>query len=203
MSKEELVAVWRDIQARLRPPLVTEELVERLDQDAQGMWIVHTDRSQWRAANVVLALGVRGAPAKLGVPGEELAKVAYRLLEPEEFAGKHVLVVGGGNSAVETAMALAETGRCPSVAISYRREKFGRCRAENRRRIEELIAGGRVQALMSTVVQRIEERSVVLSNGHGESEVANDAVIVQIGGTPPSKLLKSFGIEVVTKYAER
>jgi thioredoxin reductase/ferredoxin len=199
MSKEELVAVWRDIQARLRPPLVTEELVERLDQDAQGMWIVHTDRSQWRAANVVLALGVRGAPAKLGVPGEELPKVAYRLLEPEEFAGKHVLVVGGGNSAVETAMALADAGRCPSVSISYRREKFARCRAENRRRIEELIGAGRVQALMNTVVERIQEQSVVLSG----REIANDAVIVQIGGTPPSKILKSFGIEVVTKYAER
>ena len=92
-----------------------------------------------RAANVVLALGVRGSPAKLGVPGEDLGKVAYRLLEPEEFSGKHVLVVGGGNSAVESALALADFGGCASVAISYRRDKFARCRAENRRRIDEAI----------------------------------------------------------------
>lgn len=203
MSKEELVAIWHEIQTRIRPPFVTEELVERLDQDPNGMWVVHTNRSEWRAANVVLALGVRGAPAKLGVPGEDRPKVAYRLLEPEEFAGKHVLVVGGGNSAVESAMALADAGGCASVAISYRRDKFARCRADNRRRIDELIAAGRVRALMGTTVRRVEERTAVLSDASGEQEIANDAVIVQIGGTPPSKILQSFGIEQVTKYGER
>jgi thioredoxin reductase len=150
----------------------------------------------------LLALGVRGSPQKLGVAGEALPKVAYRLLEPAEFARKHVLVVGGGNSAVETALALVDHGGCASVAISYRRSEFARCRASNRTRIAEAIVHGRVHALMQSEVQRIAEDSVTLTDPDGERLQRNDAVIIQIGGTPPSQLLKSFGIDIVTKYGE-
>jgi thioredoxin reductase/ferredoxin len=203
MSKEELVAVWQDIYQKVRPPLVTEELVERLDRDEDGMWVVHTTGSARRAANVVLALGVRGAPAKLGVPGEDSKKVAYRLLEPDVFEGKHVMVVGGGNSAVETALALSDYGRCASVSLSYRRDKFARCRAENRRRIDEAIAGRQVNFVPSSQVVKVKVDSVRLRSSDGEKSYVNDALIVQIGGTPPSSILKSFGIEIVTKYGER
>lgn len=203
MSKEELVGVWTDIYHKVRPPLATEELVERLDLGTDGMWTVYTRTGARRAANVVLALGVRGAPAKLGVPGEDSKKVAYRLLEPEEFAGKHVMVVGGGNSAVESALALADAGRCKSVAISYRRDKFARCRAENRRRIDEAIQTQRVHFMPNSHVVEVEENAVKLRALEGDKSYANDAVIVQIGGTPPSSILKSFGIELVTKYGER
>jgi thioredoxin reductase len=202
MSKEALVELWRDIRARTEPPLVTGELVESLSQDADGMWVVHGSGGTRRAASVLLALGVRGSPQKLGVPGEELPTVSYRLLEPAEFAGKHVLVVGGGNSAVESALALADFGGCASVAISYRRNQFARCRGSNRARIAEEIAAGRVRGLLETEVQRIERTAAALKTPRGAQTVPADAVIVQIGGTPPSALLKSFGIEIVTKYGE-
>jgi thioredoxin reductase/NAD-dependent dihydropyrimidine dehydrogenase PreA subunit len=204
MSKEQLVALWQDIREKTDPPLSLGQLVEGLSPEPDGMWRVHASGGDFRAANVLLALGVRGSPRKLGVPGEEQPKVAYRLLEPQEFEGRHVLVVGGGNSAVESALSLSDAGCCASVTISYRKGAFARCRGENRARIEQAIAEGRVRAAMPTQVQEIGADHVVLRDCDGEQSqrLQNDAVIVQIGGTPPATLLRSFGIEIVTKYGE-
>ncbi len=204
MSKEALVELWEQIMAKCQLPLATGHLVEKIEGQQSGMWRVQSATQSWEAANVVLALGVRGSPRKLGVPGEDLAKVAYRLLEPEPFEAKHVLVVGGGNSAVETAISLADFGRCASVAISYRRDAFARCRGDNRRRIEAAIQQGSVRALMPSNLTAIEEGRVLWK---GQDEVVqtlqNDAVIAQVGGTAPADLLKTFGINLVTKYGER
>jgi len=193
LSKEQLVALWTEIREKTQPPLVTGELVTRLDPTDNGMWAVTSDRGVRHAANVILALGGRGSPQKLGVPGEEQQKVAYRLLEPGEFERKHVIVVGGGNSAVESAVALADSGGCASVSISYRRKEFARCRAENRRRIQAHIETGRVRALFGTELAAIDPESVTLRDDSKRSgQLANDAVIVQIGGTPPATLLRSL-----------
>lgn len=204
MSKEQLMELWGDIRRKVEFPLSTGELVDGIFLDRDGMWIVRSDKYQRRAANVILALGRRGSPRKLEVPGEECPKVHYRLLEPEVFAGQHVLVVGGGNSAVESAVMLSNTGKCASVAISYRRTQFARCRGDNKRQIDDAIRAGRIAALLPTEIVSIEDRSVTLrdANGGGDRSIQNDAVIVQIGGTSPAELLKSFGIELVTKYGE-
>jgi thioredoxin reductase/NAD-dependent dihydropyrimidine dehydrogenase PreA subunit len=203
LSKEQLMALWHDIHAKLKPPLATGHLVTGLSVRADGMIEVQAERGVWHAANVVLALGGRGSPRKLDVPGEESAKVSYRLLEPSEFRGKHVMVVGGGNSAVESALALADFRGCASVSLSYRRKEFARCRRENRRRIQECSASGAVRTLLSTELLSVQERSVRLSDEQQRVfEVPNDALIVQAGGTPPAQLLQSFGIQMVTKYGE-
>lgn len=203
LSKEQLMGLWHDINAKMRPPLVTGHLVTGLSVRGDGMIEVQAEHAVWHAANVILALGGRGSPRKLDVPGEESAKVCYRLLEPDEFRGKHVMVVGGGNSAVESALALADFRGCASVSLSYRKREFARCRSENKRRIHECIAGGAVRALLSTQLLTIQEQSVTLSDEQKRViEVPNDAVIVQAGGTPPAQLLKSFGIQMVTKYGE-
>jgi thioredoxin reductase/NAD-dependent dihydropyrimidine dehydrogenase PreA subunit len=203
MSKEELVDLWRTIVAKASLPVKTGVTVESLHAEADGMWRVDTNTGAVRTANVLLALGRRGNPRKLEVPGEEQAKVHYNLLEPDPFAGKNVLVVGGGNSAVETALSLSDFGRCASVSISYRRSAFARCRAENRRRIDAAIAAGTVRPLMPSEVVQIGESEVVLKTEDGRTmSLPNDAVIVQIGGTAPSELLKTFGIDVVTKRGE-
>lgn len=203
LSKEQLIDLWQKIDGRMRLPLVTGHLVTALAERDDGMIEVRAEHASWHAANVILALGGRGSPRKLEVPGEEQAKVVYRLLEPSEFAGKHVMVVGGGNSAVESALALADFGGCRSVSISYRRGEFARCRGDNRRRIAEAIASGKIAGCLSTEVVSIGESDVTLRGSDGERRVANDALIVQIGGTPPGQLLKSFGIDMVTKYGER
>ncbi len=202
MSKEELVDLWKKLIDETRMPVKTGITVEGVSADPDGMWNLTTTTGAVRAANVLLALGRRGNPRKLGVTGEELEKVSYTLLEPDPFRGKHVLVVGGGNSAVENALALAEFGGCASVAISYRRGAFARCRAENRRRIDALIESGKVKPLLPSEVVRIHEKEVVLTSDGKEVRVPNDAVIVQIGGTAPAELLQQFGIQVVTKRGE-
>ena len=203
LSKEQLMQLWLDIQRRLRPPIATGHLVTSLSARADGMIEVQADGGAWYAANVILALGGRGSPRKLDVPGEESSKVVYRLLEPAEFRGQNVLVVGGGNSAVETALALAEFGGCASVSLSYRRKELARCRAENKRRIQACLQRGAVRGLFSTQLVSIESDAVVLSDEQKRVQrVPNDAVIVQAGGTPPAQLLQSFGIRTVMKYGE-
>jgi thioredoxin reductase/NAD-dependent dihydropyrimidine dehydrogenase PreA subunit len=202
MSKEELVDLWTSIIEKSKLPLKTGVIVEGVASEADGMWRLDTSSGHFRAANVVLGLGRRGTPRALGVPGEEQAKVHYTLIEPQPFKGRHVLVVGGGNSAVENALALADFNGCASVTISYRRNAFARCRAGNRRRIDELIQAGRVRPLMSSEVLRIGVKDVVLRAENEEMTIPNDDVFVQIGGTAPSELLQKFGIDVVTKRGE-
>ena len=203
MSRERLLELWGELRTRFNIPFQSGELVQSVAAAPDGSWLVRSEKSEFRAANVVLALGTRGSPRRLGVPGEELAKVHYRLLEPQEFSGRHVLVVGGGNSAVETALSLADFGGCRSVSLSYRRDQFTRCRADNRRRIGEAIRDKKVRALLPSEVTRIAPSSVELNHGGARTTLENDAVIAQLGGTAPSEVLKSFGIELVTKFGER
>jgi thioredoxin reductase/ferredoxin len=202
MSKEELVSLWKEIIQSHGVPAQTGVTVQGVHDEPHGIYCLETSAGPVRAANVLLALGRRGTPRKLEVPGEEQSKVHYTLLEPDPFAGKHVLVVGGGNSAVETAIALSDFSRCASVAISYRRDAFARCRPENRRRIDEAIQMKKVRALLPSEVVSIREHEVLLTSGGREMQLPNNDVIVQIGGTAPAELLQTFGIQVVTKRGE-
>jgi thioredoxin reductase/NAD-dependent dihydropyrimidine dehydrogenase PreA subunit len=202
MTKEDLVTLWQEIIEGHGVPAKTGVMVQGVGDEPDGMLRLETSCGPVRAANVLLALGRRGTPRKLDVPGEEQAKVHYTLVEPGPFAGKHVLVVGGGNSAVETALALADFNRCASVAISYRRDAFARCRPENRRRLDEAVQASKVQALLASEIVKIGDRDVVLTTAGREMKIANDAVIIQIGGTAPADLLQTFGIHLVTKRGE-
>jgi thioredoxin reductase len=202
MSKEELIALWHDVRARTQLPIETGVQVERLELDDGGDWRVVAGQRRLRAAAVVLALGRRGAPRRLGAPGEELDKVHYRLLEPEPFAGKDVLVVGGGNSAAESALALARSELCRSVTLSYRRPVFARMRAAVRGQLDAAVAAGAVRALLPSTVAAIGPGDVLLERPSGRMHIANDAVIVQIGGTPPAQILASCGIATVEKRGQ-
>ena len=203
MSKEQLVALWEDIRETTGLQVAIGELVEKIEAAEDGNWLVSSTGGVFKTANVLLALGRRGSPRKLDVPGEESPKVVYRVIEPEVFQGQHVLVVGGGNAAVESAFALIDGGKCASVTISYRKNNFARCRQPNRKRVEAEIQAGRLTALMGTQVEQIFEDQVTLRDGSGEqSTIRNDTLVVQIGGTAPTGLLQDIGIQIVTKYGE-
>lgn len=201
MSKEQLMELWGDIRERTQLPIQEGVRVEAIHADGTA-WRVMAEGWEDRAACVVLALGRRGAPRQLGVPGEELPKVAYRLLEPEPFANQHVLVVGGGNAAADCAIALAEAKLCASVALSYRKAELARLRSSVREAIEQAFQAGTIQPLLQTEVVSIAPRHVMLRTPNGLRQVTNDSVIVQIGGQPPSALLKTIGIELVEKRGE-
>ncbi len=203
MSKEQLVALWEDISEKTGLQVAVGELVEKIERGDDDSWLVSSTGGVFKTANVLLALGRRGSPRKLDVPGEEQSKVVYRVIEPEVFEDQHVLVVGGGNAAVESAFALVDGGRCASVTISYRKTNFARCRQPNRKRIEAEIEAGRLTALLGTQVEEIFEDRVTLRNGSEEPlSIQNDAVVIQVGGTAPTGLLQDIGIEIVTKYGE-
>ncbi len=203
MSKEQLVELWGDIREKTGLQVAVGELVEKVERAEDGDWLVSSTGGAFKAANVLLALGRRGSPRKLDVPGEESSKVMYRVIEPDVFQDQHVLVVGGGNAAVESAFALVDGGKCASVTISYRKNNFARCRQPNRKRIEADVAADRLTALMGTQVEEIFEDRVSLRDAAGQqTSIRNDAVVIQIGGTAPTALLQDVGIEIVTKYGE-
>lgn len=203
MSKEDLIELWDDIRDRMKFPVREGEKIERIAKTPAG-WAVSSATWNSTAPNVILALGRRGAPRELGVPGEELNKVHYRVIEPDPFKDKHVLIVGGGNAAADCALALAEAGEnyCRSVSISYRKHEFMRMRSSVRARLLKFVDGGQINAYLGTEVSLIEPAMVTLRSAEGEHQLINDAVIIQIGGTLPNELLRSVGIELVEKFAE-
>lgn len=160
-----------------------------------GAFEVLTERGKIRCQKVVLAIGRMGTPRKLEVPGEDLPKVTYLLLHPEQYAGKKVLVVGGGDSALEIAqMVAAEEGT--EVSISYRSPAFGRAKQRNKDNIEKLIREGRVNALMSSNVVSIHPDKVVLDVAGTKTEIANDCVVINVGGVLPTEFLQSLGVSI-------
>jgi thioredoxin reductase/NAD-dependent dihydropyrimidine dehydrogenase PreA subunit len=199
MSKEDLVTLWADIRARTNLHIQEGVRVEGIVREG-NLWRVQGVNGWSRsAANIVLALGRRGAPTQLGVPGEELPHVAYRILEPEVYSGKRVLVVGGGNAAADCAIALAEQGHCASVAMSYRRADLPRLRGTVRTKLEKLFRDGSVVPHLSTEVTEIRPDRVRLRGAAGSLDLPIDAVIIQIGGQAPSELLRTIGIDLVEK----
>jgi thioredoxin reductase/ferredoxin len=201
-SKEQLLRFWQDVERRTGLRINYGEGVEEVRRDARSdELIVRSTRAEYRARALLLAIGRRGTPRKLGVPGEELDKVTYRLIDPQQYRGAKVLVVGGGDSALEAAAAISEEAGT-SVTMSYRSESFSRAKQKNRKRVEALQAAGRITVLFESEVQRITERAVELHQKSRRIELPNDAVIVCAGGVLPTAFLQKLGIEVETKYGQ-
>jgi thioredoxin reductase len=191
-EKETLLDIWNEIIQRFGVEIHNGQDMIGLQKNGHG-FIVDTTTSQYSAHRVVFCLGRRGTPRKLGVPGEGMAKVVYQLLDAQSYCGRHVLVVGGGDSAVEAAVALGRQDGT-RVSISYRKRGFPRIKKKNEDHINAAIAEGAVTPLYETTVERIEDDSVTLASPKGEVTVPNDDVIVLIGGVPPFAMLKEMGI---------
>lgn len=197
ISKESLLAFWQDIVERFGMKIEFGQRVEKVTAVDNG-FIVKTDRAEYSTRAVLLAIGRRGTPRKLEVPGEELPKVVYRLIDPEQYRNQHVLVVGGGDSAIEAAVAIAaEEGT--TVTLSYRGAAFGRIKQKNRERLAAAEQEGRLKVVLGSKVSRIEAECVYLECGESV-KLANDAVIVCAGGILPTPMLKEMGIRVETKF---
>lgn len=201
IRKEELLDLWWDIIERTGVDIQTHERLESVVR-SNGHFEVTTTRSRYAARQVLLAIGRRGTPRKLGVPGEGSTKVTYKLLDPHQYRGKKVCVVGGGDSAVEAALALAEE-RGTDVTLSYRSGSFSRVKEENLNRITAAFEGGVVNGVLESTVERIENETVTLSRNGDFFELPNDFVIVLIGGEVPTPFLKQMGIGIETKFGER
>ena len=197
-SKEELLKFWTQASKSNGLKIRYQERVESVEKK-DGAFHVNTSTQKYVTATILLAIGRRGTPRKLGVPGEELPKVVYRLIDPEQYRGRQVVVVGGGDSALEAAASIAELGGT-MVHLSYRGEAFQRAKQRNRQRVDAASAKGQLKVLLNSQIREIRPDEVVLKQFDKEMRLRNDAVIVSAGGILPNDFLKSIGIEVETKF---
>jgi thioredoxin reductase/ferredoxin len=194
MTKEELLASLEKVVAAAGVEIQEQARVLEIDGQPDD-FVVTSSRGVVRARRVVLAIGRRGTPRTLGVPGEELPKVTTRLIEPDQYLGRRVLVVGGGDSALEAAATLAgET--TAEVTIAHRGPQFARGRALNKQKVEALRAAGRLRVHLATEVTAVEPEVVHLMSGGVATALRNDFVITCLGGELPSEFLKATGIEI-------
>src|SRR5436309_4257543 len=193
LSKENLLAFWDMVLNRSDFNVSTGEKVENVSKGTDGIFSVLSATNQYRARAVILALGRAGEPRKLGVKGEDLPKVMYRLIEADHYINKRILVVGGGDSAVEAAMGLAhQVGN--QVTLSYRSERFSRIKERNAIRIDESIRKGKVKVIFNSNPLEFTPQSVILEVAGVKQEIPNDFVWIFAGGTPPNAFLKKIGV---------
>ncbi|MCE9595102.1 MAG: NAD(P)-binding domain-containing protein [Planctomycetes bacterium] len=196
-SKEELMELWQRIVAEQELPILTGQPFVGLERDELGVFQVRGATRTVRGLHVCFALGRRGTPNKLGVAGEELTKVAYGLVDAQSFRERRILVVGGGDSAVEAALGLAEQPG-NAVTLSYRRENFVRLKSRNEVRLREAVDGRKLHVLLASEVERIDAQSVDLAVGASgarrRERLPNDDVFVLAGGKAPYELLEHAGV---------
>lgn len=197
VSKEALLEFWHGIIDKTGLAIHFKERMEEIRPEGEG-FVVKTTAGEHSTRAVLLAIGRRGTPRKLGVEGEDLPKVVYRLTDPEQYRGQKVLVVGGGDSALEAALAISEQPGT-EVALSYRGEVFGRVKPKNRTRLDEAQAGGQIRVMLNSSVARIAPHTVTLEHEAKSFDLPNDAVIISAGGVLPIDLLKKVGIRFETK----
>ncbi|MCB9465795.1 MAG: NAD(P)-binding domain-containing protein [Candidatus Eisenbacteria bacterium] len=179
---------------------VTSARVESVRKDGDSFEIRLGDGTAQRARKVILAIGRTGNYRKLQVPGESLDKVSNRMYDPSDSSGRDVLVVGGGDSALESAIALAGAGA--RVTLSYRKPSFSRPKPENVEHLEEL--RDRVRLMLPSEVKEIRERTVVLSTSEGDTEeIPNDQVFTMIGREAPLDFLRRSGVRVIGEMSPR
>lgn len=195
-TKEELIGHWREIIETTGLRIRSQEEVRGVARQDDGTFRVETAKGNYHAKNVVLAIGTRGAPRKLGCKGEAEPRVSYVLTEPEELRGKHVLVVGGGDSAVEAAMSIADVPDT-TVTLSYRRDSFGRIKPRNKSRLDEYASAGKVQVLLESAVESLTDGAAVLKLKQEQRTLRNDVVFAMLGAEPPSKFLEKIGVSIV------
>jgi thioredoxin reductase (NADPH) len=198
VSKEKLLKVWGAAAQKAGLRISYGERVDVINAWGNG-FVVRTTSNTYYTRSVLLAIGRRGTPRRLGVPGEDQNKVVYRLVDPEQFRGQHVLVVGGGDSALEAAASTAEQPGT-TVTLSYRSDAFSRSKAKNRARVEAAMKSGRLNVMLASHIKEIGETDVTIEQKGQRVRLRNDAVVVCAGGILPTDFLRSMGIQIETKH---
>lgn len=200
-TKEALLDLWTKVINKTGLVINTHEKMTGMTQE-DGLFRVTTTKGEHLARTVVLAIGRRGTPRKLGVPGESLSKVYYRLLEPGQHRDEKLLVVGGGDSAVEAAMALSDQPG-NQITISYRGTDFPRIKPKNRERLDNIISKNQsFKIIFDSNVKEIGEKEVKLAVGGDMTVIPNDYVYVFAGGELPTEFLQKIGIRIEKKFGK-
>ena len=199
-SKTELLELWNTVLTKNEISILEHRKVDRIVKNEDGFEVECSNGEKFNTLRVLLTIGRRGTPRKLNVPGEDLHKVFYRLLEPELISEKNILVVGGGDSAIESALLLAPQNK---VTLSYRKDTFSRLKTKNKQNIEKAVSENTLELIQNSNVNSIEETQVTLTTGENELRtLKNDLVYIFAGGELPTDFLKNAGIQITTKFGE-
>lgn len=198
-TKDELLSLWNEVLSMNNITIHQQEKVAKIEKKGE-IFEVETTKSIYSSSSVVLSIGRRGSPRKLGVPGEEKPKVYYRLLEPELIKNHSLLIVGGGDSAIESAILLADESN--NVTLSYRSEKFSRLKPKNDERLSEYVASKKINLLLCSTVKEIYDDKVCLNVGSDVLELPNDLVYIFAGGELPHDFLEKTGIRITKRFGD-
>ncbi|MCF8241235.1 MAG: NAD(P)-binding domain-containing protein [Melioribacteraceae bacterium] len=199
-SKTELIDLWKEVLEKNKIVIQESEKVIDIKKSANSFEVI-TNQSGYKTSHVLLAIGRRGTPRKLGVKGEDKEKVYYKLLDPELIKKKKILVVGGGDSAVESAMLLADEGN--HVILSYRSESFKRIKPMNLEKVNAANDSGKLKIMYNTNLVEVKDDTVLLKMSDDSiAEINNDLVYIFAGGELPNKFLEKIGISITTKFGE-
>ncbi len=200
-NKTELLDLWNNVLNKNEIEIKENSKVESISLVNNAYKLVTLSGEEYLTKHVLLAIGRRGTPRKLNIPGEGMEKVAYRLLEPENISKENIVVVGGGDSAVEAAMLLADQNK---VTLSYRKENFQRIKPKNGERIKEAMSQGKIDVRFNTNVEMINWDEVVISNGNRKDKISlkNDRIYIFAGGELPTQFLDKIGIQITKKFGE-
>jgi len=203
-SKPELLELWNEILLKNKITIKENQKVVSIDK-FEDHFLVKTIDDTFTTNSVLLAIGRRGSPRKLGVPGEQLEKVAYRLIEPDLINKQNVLIVGGGDSAIEAALALLDD-KSNKVMLSYRGDSFSRIKPKNFENINKAEKNSQVEIFFNSQVIEIKDKSVMFSFIKDgimfEKEIVNDLVYIFAGGELPNEFLEKAGIRITKKFGE-
>ena len=200
-SKTELLNLWNDVLSKNEIVIREQSKVESIVFQDKIFEVETTSNEKFTARKIILSIGRRGTPRKLNIPGEMSEKVAYRLLEPELIENKKIVVVGGGDSAIETALLLADQNQ---VTLSYRGDSFGRIKVGNSQKIKTAISLQQIDVRFNTNLKSIEEEKVTIADTiSGElTDLQNDLVYIFAGGELPTQFLEKVGIKITKKFGE-
>jgi len=201
--KEELLEIWQGLAREEELRINEKEQVTAVDRMASGWFEVTTDRQTYRANKVILAIGRRGVPRKIDVAGEDGPNVFHALADAAHFAGDRVVVVGGGDSAVEAAVGLSEQ-EATHVTLSYRKDRFSRIRPENADRLESAVESGRVQLALNSNPSEIRSDETELTYADGsKTSIPSSYVFIFAGGSLPTPFLQRCGVIIDTVFGGR
>lgn len=199
-SKEELLQLWEKVILEHNIEITENTKVENIKLlNDQTFKITTNNGGEYICNNILLAIGRRGTPRKLNISGEESTKVAYRLLEPERIHNKKIIVVGGGDSAIESALSLKDSNE---VILSYRKDKFSRLKPKNKEKINEAIKNKSIKAMLNSNLKAINRENVVLISGENDfiETIENDLVYIFAGGELPTTFLEKAGVKITKRF---
>lgn len=198
-SKGELLKIWEDALTKNDITIREKTKVEEI-KPVKGHFSIRTIHGESISTqHILLAIGRRGSPRKLNIPGELSEKVAYRLIEPEKIKEKKVVIVGGGDSAIEAALSIMENNE---VLLSYRKDKFSRLKPKNRKKILKAIENGQLQIRYNSNLVKINPDNVLLKTGNGAEviSIVNEMVFIFAGGELPTQFLQKAGVEITKRF---